>query len=231
MSIRAWAGGDPRPHARGGGPRRWDELAGMLELVPTHVGVDPGGDQMPVISQNSSPRTWGWTFETSPRAAHTSARPHARGGGPFGQYVYPGGNGARPHARGGGPTDGSGNAAPSGARPHARGGGPGEGGTTVDRAAPRPHARGGGPEGNLDLGTPILLVPTHVGVDRRDARVRFGSESSSPRTWGWTVRRAGCPILSARYPAPAGDQDAARSANARSDQLAGGNRPAPGVES
>ena len=176
----------------------------LLSVVPTHVGVDrppagsgPGRRRRPHargggpayhlshhLPRSSSPRTWGWTGIDLRASADA--------------YVVPthvGVDRERPPQY-----------AETPCRPHARGGGPGYrfGSDKPNPSSPRTW---GWTEAD-DYG-PVLrrVVPTHVGVDRRQDRPHYRwlsrphargggpytvgtstrSDSSSPRTWGWTV--------------------------------------------
>jgi len=173
-------------------------------IIPTHVGVDRarngaspvqhhhphargGGPVMPSDLRNhtvSSPRTWGWTEERGNRRVDLVIIPTHVGvdrerSSSSAIWVY------HPHARGGGPLNALLDPSPTRSSPRTWGW------TDVDEAT----------------AALLVIIPTHVGVDRRRHRssrrsrhhphARGGGptgrvdtvviEESSPRTWGWTV--------------------------------------------
>ncbi len=197
-----------RPHARGGGPgplasklgfsssspRTWGwtdghlELAHRVDVVPTHVGVD-----------RKTPST----------ARSGSGRPHARGGGPYRRPPCRSGHCGFPTHVGVDRRDDSGYRHRC-CRPHARGGGPAKATPAGVAVASSPRTWGWTASDRHPRAW-LMVVPTHVGVDRAvvnrpggipsrphargggpaQGPSRMGGCWSSPRTWGWTVRHAG----------------------------------------
>jgi len=211
------------PHARGGGPRGTPAALPALPLsprtwgwtvraqpahrfgvvVPTHVGVDPavafstcssrccpharGGGPFPrgwaPGERRLSPRTWGWTSSLR--------RPRLR------RRVVPTHVGVDPVS--------SPSRASRRSCPHARGGGPGDIAVSISLGSLSPRTWGWTRHTDVSI-CHVLVVPTHVGVDRRwrsgwsrcpcCPHARGGGPRArekmqlvvtlSPRTWGWT---------------------------------------------
>src|SRR5579884_3266838 len=154
-----------------------------IRYRPHARGGGPDDDWFPWEDVTSSPRTWGWTQGRDRRAGQHRIVPTHVGVDPATRAPRRS-TSDRPHARGGGPT---GTPHPVGCR----------------QSSPRTW---GWTFWSLSHGVPLIIVPTHVGVDpgmlntltwlayRPHARgggpgrdfLVCHTYLSSPRTWGWT---------------------------------------------
>ena len=171
-------------------------------MLPTHVGMDrpscgnaalgrhaphargdgPGTRATPSLRRACSPRTWGWTDIRGDVSCALSMLPTHVG---MDREITAGRqlNRDAPHARGDGPEE--------------------EKKTTKKQCSPRTW---GWTEGRQPTAKQVLMLPTHVGMDRRyRARPQRAGHAPhargdgpwdgplahipilcSPRTWGWT---------------------------------------------
>ena len=203
MRSRSWS----CPHARGDEPRRgrtlpiWKRLSPRpwgwtderhqkiltSERCPHARGDGPNGAAMTDNEPQLSPRSWGWTG-SPPFIGDSRCRlsPRSWGWTERKDSLF---NFETLSPRSWGWTDSPVRQAPDLNRcPHARGDGPANG-TARLRSRSCPHARGDGPRGgHLRSLTPVV-VPTLVGMDRKEPTTRQHGPVVVPRSWGWTAGR------------------------------------------
>ena len=193
----------------------------IREVVPAHAGGGPITPSTVSAGSKSSPRTRGWSYGTlqntgrvvvvpahagvvprsGPARSSSAGRPRARGGGPAGARGRSGGSGSSPRTRGWSVLHVAGQVRHLVVPAHA-GVVPPPARSRSGRRC-RPRARGGGPEPDDAWAYGVRSSPRTRGGPWA-LLAALSDIASSPRTRGWSRRRAGLPGRPLVVPAHAG---------------------------